>query len=111
VWVLDRVAHPGLGGEVDDDAEAVGGEEGFHLAAVGEVDAGGGEAIVCLEAFESRLLEGRVVVVVEVVEADNVVAIGEESFGKVVADETGGAGDEDWFCFLVCHWIVMPSLN
>jgi hypothetical protein len=89
VRVVDRVADAGLGGEVNDDAETVGGEEGFHLAAVGEVDAGEGEGVALLEPFEPGLLEGRVVVVVEVVEADHLAALTEEALGEVEADEAG----------------------
>jgi len=77
VGVLDRVADSGLGGEVDDDAEAVRGEEGLHLAAIGKVDADKDEAVLLFKPLESGLLEGRVVVVVEVVEADDLTTLAE----------------------------------
>ena len=47
---------------------------------------------------EERLagaLQGRVIVIVEVVEAEDAVAAALEGRGDVRADEAGGAGDED----------------
>jgi hypothetical protein len=108
VRVVDRVPHPGLGREVDDGTKAVGCEEGLHLAAVGEIDAGEGETVARFEALQTRLLESRVVVVVEVVEADNSPAFTEEALGEVVTDEAGGAGDENWLGFVVGHWDTSP---
>ena len=63
---------------------------------VGEV--GAAEAPVAagaVELGEPGRLEGRVVIVVEVVEAGHPVAAGEEAPGDEEADEAGGAGDED----------------
>jgi hypothetical protein len=37
VRILQRIAHAGLGGQVDDAVELLGGEERFHAGAVGDV--------------------------------------------------------------------------
>jgi hypothetical protein len=92
--VRERVAHPGLGGQVDHPAGAHLGEEPRHGGAVGEVDALVAVARVPREARQARLLEGDVVVVVDHVEADDGLAPLEQALGDVVADEAGGAGDE-----------------
>src|SRR5262249_26336151 len=47
------------------------------------------------ELVEPRLLERRVVVGVEIVEADDAVAVREQTTRDVEADEAGRAGDED----------------
>ena len=48
-----------------------------------------------LQDRETRELQAHVVVVVEVVEADDLVAAREQLLRGVEADEAGGAGDED----------------
>src|SRR5213082_2951761 len=48
------------------------------------------------EAREARLLERDVVVLVEVVEAHHLVTARQQALGRVRADESGGAGDEDF---------------
>ncbi len=94
VRVLDRVAHAGLGGEMDDVAEAVGVEQPRQRRAVGEVDSLEGEAGVPAQLVEPGLLQGRVVVGAEVVDADDGDARAQQPLGQVEADEAGGARDE-----------------
>ena len=93
VRVGERVADARLGGQVDDALGAGGGR--VDGGRVGEVFADVAVAGVPGEPLEARLLEADVVVVVDDVEADDLVAAGEEALGDVVADEAGGAGDED----------------
>ena len=102
--VLDGVAHPGLGGEVDHDAETVVREQGRHPRFAREIHLGELEARVVVEDDQALLFEGRVVVVVQVVHADDAAAFVEEALGEVEADETGGAGDEDGFVQEIGHW-------
>ena len=98
--VLQGVAHPGLGGEVDHPVEAVVGEGALHRGPVGEVGAAelveaprrGGRP---LELGEPRFLEPGVVIVVDGVDPHHRVAAGDERAGDVEADEAGVAGDED----------------
>src|SRR5690606_8099026 len=63
--------------------------------AVRELDALEREVGRAGKPLEPRLLQCRVVVRVQVVEADDAFAAREQRLGDVVADETGGAGDED----------------
>ena len=51
----------------------------------------------CLKkAIESGQLEAWIVVVIEVVDADDLVTAFEQEAGDVHADKAGGAGDEDF---------------
>ena len=94
VRILERVAHAGLRGEMDHAAEAVLVEQRFERrrdpcrSSSRDLDVGAqrGDAIA---------LELRIVVVVEVVQADDVRAARAQFAAGVGADETGGAGDED----------------
>ena len=54
------------------------------------------KALPCaaLEPFEPRLLEGRVVIIVEIVDADDLLAAVEQRHGDGRSDEAGDAGDE-----------------
>ena len=45
--------------------------------------------------MQARLFQGNVVVVVQVVEPDNLPALGKVTCRHMVADEPGRAGDED----------------
>ena len=93
--VLERVAHARLGGEVDDALGRVLGEAPVHQRAVLEVAAHLGEALVRLDALEPRELQRGVVVVVDVVDADDLVAAFEQPDRERRADEPGRAGDEN----------------
>jgi hypothetical protein len=87
--VLDREAHARLGAEMDDALEAALGEEPGHAVAVGEVEPFEAEAIMAVEAGEPRLLQGGIVIIVEIVDADDLVAAFEQDPGRLVADEAG----------------------
>jgi len=72
--VLDGVAHARLGGEVHHDVEAVLSEQALDEGGVAQIAAHEGEAAVCvglIQHAEARVLDSRVVVTVEVVEADD----------------------------------------
>ena len=72
-------------------------EQRLHARAVGEVElARSGSSAGCRRLREPRLLQRHVVVVVEIVEADDFVAALEQPLGDVEADEAGGAGDEEF---------------
>ena len=90
-----RVAHTGLRAEVDHALELLLREQLRHAGAVGEIELHEAEPWLPLELREARLLEADVVVVVQVVEADDVVATREQPGRGVKADEAGSAGDEN----------------
>ena len=92
--VLDAVAHAGLRAEVDHAREFLGGEQLRHAVAVGEIELDELEVSVALEDGEPRVLQRDVVVLVEIVEPDDLVAALEQQLRRVKADESGRAGDE-----------------
>ncbi len=65
-----------------------------HAGAVREIQLHEAEARLLLELREARLLESDVVVVVEVVETDDLVAAREQLRRSMKADEAGRAGDQ-----------------
>ena len=92
--VLQRVAHAGLGGEMDHQIETSGGEKRVHARRIGEVELVEGEARI-REPGEAVMLQPRVVIGVQVVEPDHLPAFGEQTQRDGAADETGNAGDEN----------------
>ncbi len=92
--VLDRIPHAGLRREVHDAADLGTCEQRFHRRPIGEVHAREAESLARREARKARLLERRVVVRVQVVEADHLVAAREQPLADVVADEPRRAGHE-----------------
>ncbi len=92
--VGDGVAHAGLRGEMDDHVEALALEQCRHAGAIGEVEFGEREALERRQAREPRPLERDLVVVVDVVEADDALAAFEQPERGGRADESGRAGDE-----------------
>ena len=99
VRIRQRVAHAGLRREVDDAIEAFLREQRVDRGPVGDVELVEREVGV-LELLQPRELEVDVVVLVEVVESDHGVAAREQALRDVHADETGGAGDEDFHSLL-----------
>ena len=87
--ILDREAHAGLGAEMDDALETALGEEPGHAVAVGEVELFEAEAVMAVEAGEPGLLQSGIVVIVEIVDADDLVAAFEQNPGCLVTDEAG----------------------
>ena len=88
--------HTGLGGQMDDAVDVampVGQRQ--HGLAVGNVGLEEGEALVLAQRLQPGELQDRVVVVAEIVDADDRLATRQQGAGDVAADETRGAGDED----------------
>ncbi len=96
IGVFERIAHPGLCGEVDDAGEVlVGRDQGEHAVAIGDVELGKDKIWQDVQLGEPRLLQPRVVIVVDVVDADDAVTAVQQSFGGMEADKPGNTGDED----------------
>ena len=70
------MADPGLGGEMDDpgDRLALPFDRRSRGLAIGNVGAGESEGLVRLQQGEPRLLEAHVVVIVQIVDAENAFA-------------------------------------
>ena len=93
--VDEAVAHARLRRKVDHMGERVAAEKVLQRGVVGEVRQGEGEAGKPFKLREAVLLELDRVIVVEVVDADDGVPLGDQPFGKVESDESGCAGNEN----------------
>ena len=92
--VFHPVANPGLSGEVNDPLWTPLGEQLLHTSTVGEVQFVEGEALAPLKLGEAGMLQLYVVIGIEIVEADNLIAAVEQRLCGMVTDEAGGAGDQ-----------------
>ena len=91
--ILDRVAHPGLGGEVKHPGGTCSGEQGGDRLAIGEVELV--EAEPAPESLQPGPFQGGVVIGVEVVKPDHRCAPGQQGLGDGSTDEAGHTGDQD----------------
>ena len=98
VGVGDGVAHARLRAQMDDAVEFQPVERGDEGGVVGEILPEEGEAVSALgrEVGEAGFLQIDVVIVVHAIDADDGVAARQQAGGEAVADETGGAGDENF---------------
>ena len=95
--VLDAVADAGLRAEMDDAFESIGVGKPLKRFGVREIDAFEAEAVAVLarEIVEPRLLERRIVIIVEIVDADDVVAALQQGARRCRADEARGSCNEN----------------
>lgn len=94
VRVFDRIAHPGLGTEVDHAVDLLTRQRGIQRGHVGKVDPVKREAITRLfrQRGEPVLLQADGVVIVEVINPDHAVPPGNQRPGQVKANKAGRAG-------------------
>jgi hypothetical protein len=93
--VRQRIPDAGLSREVNDPGRPVPLEQVWHPVAVTDVQWLEHEPGEWRELGEARALEVWVVVLAEVVDADDSLAVREKSPGDVEANESGRSGDED----------------
>jgi len=93
--VFDRVANPGLGGQVHDPVGAAVAHKGLDRIAVGDVEPGHGETGARLERRRAAGLQRRIIIGVEDVDADDGLAAIQQAMSDMGSDEAGGAGDDD----------------
>ena len=84
------VAHTRLRGEVHDPLRLLGREDLLHRRAIGDVDAQEPEPRVTVKARQAGLFQAHLIVVVEVVEPDDLIAPLEQAYTQGRADETRG---------------------
>ena len=101
--VLDGVADPGLGREMDDAVGPGVAHQPLHQGRVGDVGADHAEALTALEPGGPGMLQRHLIVVVEDVDADDLFAPVQQALGHVHADEAGCAGDQNR------HSLVSPA--
>lgn len=94
VRMIERVPDAGLGREVDDALRALAGEVIGHRRAVSDVELDEAEPHLFAQGLEPILFEARVVVVVQIVDAEDPIASAEQLEACVEADEAGSAGDQ-----------------
>ena len=117
VRILDRIAHARLRRQVDDDVEPILFKQFLDQIAIGDAAADEGVTgmpgraghdvcfrgrVLGVDLAEAIFLQCGIVVVVEIVEADDVDGIGavEETEDEVGADEAGAAGNQNvHYCF------------
>ena len=99
--IVDRDAHAGHRRQVGDGGEAVLGEQLLQQGAITNVALDEGERLVGAgqsgQLLQVGTLARRIVIIVEVVDADDLVAALDERRRSVAANETGGAGDQNRF--------------
>ena len=88
--------HARLRREVNDAVQILAaidrGEDGL---AIGDVEPAEGKAGIGFEPRQTRPLQTRVVIVVEIVDADDLLATPKQRLGDMKADETGSTSDKN----------------
>lgn len=96
VRVGQRVTHASLRGEMDDALEIFFGKQFVQRNRVSHVHADEAEVGIGLQTLQARQLQLRVVVIIEVVDADHIVAAFQKNAGDVESDKAGSAGKQDF---------------
>ncbi len=95
MWIDQRVTYAGLRSQMHDIGKAMGSEQFRHGPPVGNIDLVELEIGECLEFRDPGLLETRIVIGIEVVDAHHVVSVRQQAPRDVHADESGRPGDEN----------------
>src|SRR6266480_8087728 len=96
VGILERMAHTRLSRQMYDPIWRFALEHFFDSCPVGNVGLDEAETLVPGQPRQSRLLQGNVVVVVEVVQAQNIVAAREQPLRDMHPDESRRSCDPDF---------------
>src|SRR6185437_16178013 len=95
------VAHTSLRREMDDLVEELGFEQPRHRIGIGDVLAVEAESVAPLQLCEACFLELRIVVAVDVIDADDLVAAIEKALRRVEADESRSAGNQEFHASII----------
>src|ERR1700704_4178060 len=83
VRMIDRIAHPGLGREVNDLGKAMFCKQRRDRGTIRQIGLHEAEMRMLAQDIQPRLLQRRVIVTVEIVKTDNWGASGEQLMGDV----------------------------
>src|SRR5580704_14153972 len=92
---LDRIAHARLSPKMHHTLEFFLCEAARHTCGVRAIKLNEAKARLLLKQSEACLLQGDVVVVIEIVEANDLVAALEQTPRRMKTDEARGSGDQD----------------
>jgi len=106
--MIDRIAHAGLGGQMDDIVRPHLGEQRLHPFPVGQVELPKGKGGKFPQLIEPGLFQRRVVIVVEVVDAGHADAGRDQPPADRIANKAGCAGHQH-VAFNSRHAVPSPS--
>ena len=92
--VLEGIPDPRLGRQVDDAVETLLFKEGGSRGPIRQIHPDEAEALPPLQAGQSGLLQGQVVVGCEIIHTHELQALIQQAFGHMMGDESGGTGEE-----------------
>ena len=104
--MIDRVAHARLRGEMNHMCKPVPLEQREQRFTIGEIDLLEFEPVVVLQDGEPRVLQGRIVVGVQIVEADDGAPLLQQPLGDMKADEARRARDQHR---ILRHYVLSPT--
>ena len=94
--LLQRIAHAGLGCEMDNPPDVrIRRRQFSHRGAVGDVRAVEAKAAMPRQTLQPRVLQPHIVVGVDFIDADHLLAARQQRLGDVIADEAGGSGQQN----------------
>lgn len=96
--VVQRIAYPGLGAKMDHPIELLPNEQGRDGLPVREIAALEAKTGQLQELRQPRLFQAHLVVVIEIVEADDLMPFVTEPLRHMKADKAGSAGDQVLHC-------------
>src|SRR5262249_4181342 len=95
VRVLQRVANAGLGGEMHHRAEIAVAKKALDVSAFGEIDFMEGKFVEFAQDVQPRLLQRRIVIIVDIIETDDRLATLKEAARQRKTDKSRSAGNQD----------------
>ena len=94
VWILQRVPYAGLCAQVNHALELVVFEQGRDRGAISQIRLHKAKGLIRAQQAESSAFQRDLVIVVQIVQADDLVAAIEQTPRRRSTNESGGAGDE-----------------
>src|SRR6266704_1064684 len=99
--MIDRMTHTGLRREVDDRRKPVFSEQLIDRRTIRQIDLHETEARISAQHLQPRLLQSRVIVSAEIIQADDAAAFGQQLTGDVKADKARRTCDQN--CLIRHH--------